>query len=224
VNIDGPIGSVDTAPAQLPQQSLVFNRIIPIVAGVFVVGLLALLVYSLIQPDATGGSRSGLIINEDGALVSVQPKPASDFTLTLFAGETIRLSELRGQVVVINFWASWCPPCRREAPALEAAWQALQKEDVVFLGIDVWDEREDALDFIDEFGVTYPNGPDDDGIAIDYGVTGIPETYIIDRKGQLAAKFVGPVTTTQLLQTVRGIGPQPGGTLPGHSSSSSWMS
>lgn len=206
MHTDDPVEAAYPTPEQTQSRSVVFNRIVPVVAGTLVVGMLALLVFSLVRPDVTGSGRSGLIINDDGALVSVDPKPASDFTLTLFTGETVQLSELRGQVVVVNFWASWCPPCRREAPALEASWQALRNEGVMFLGIDVWDERDDALNFIDEFGVTYPNGPDDDSIAIDYGVTGIPETYVIDRAGQLAAKFVGPVTTTQLLQTVRGVG------------------
>ncbi len=202
--------SVDTVPSgpeESRRSSPVFDRVIPITAGVLVIGLLALLTYSLVRPDTAGSGRSGLVINEDGALVSVRPKPASDFTLSLFSGETLRLSELRGQVVVVNFWASWCPPCRKEAPALETAWQVLKDEGVVFIGVDVWDDRDDALAFIDEFGVSYPNGPDEGSIAIDYGVTGIPETYIIDREGRLAAKFVGPVTVGQLTDTVRSLGP-----------------
>jgi cytochrome c biogenesis protein CcmG/thiol:disulfide interchange protein DsbE len=189
------------------RRSIIFDRLVPIVAGSLVIGLLALLGYSLLRPDLPGSGRSGLAINAQGALVNVDPRPARDFRLELFEGGTVQLSEFRGQIVVVNFWASWCPPCREEAPALEAASRALRDEGVVFVGVDVWDDRDDALAFIDAFGVSYPNGPDDDGIAIEYGVTGIPETYIIDRDGRLAAKFVGPITTGQLIDTVRSVGP-----------------
>lgn len=202
-------GAVDdsTQTGEPPRRrSLVFDRLVPIVAASLVIGLLVLLGYSLLRPDLPGGGRSGLAINEQGALVNVDPRPASDFTLELFDGSTLQLSELRGQVVVVNFWASWCPPCREEARALEASWQVLRDEGVVFVGVNVWDDRDDALAFIDEFGVTYPNGPDDNGIAIDYGVIGIPETYIVDRDGRIAAKFVGPVTSSQLIETVRSLG------------------
>lgn len=199
------------APVREParRRSVVFDRIVPVTAAVLVVALLALFAYSLLQPNIGNGRPSGIAINTQGALVNVDPEPAKDFSLTSFEGEEIQLSALRGQVVVVNFWASWCPPCREEAPALETSWQALRDEGVVFVGVDVWDDQDDALAFIDEFGITYMNGPDKGAIAIDYGVTGIPETYIIDREGQIAAKFIGPVTVGQLTDTVRSVGGSP---------------
>ncbi|MGQ0602208.1 MAG: TlpA disulfide reductase family protein, partial [Anaerolineales bacterium] len=85
---------------------------------------------------------------------------APDFALTTFDGETLRLSDLRGQVVVINIWASWCVPCRDEAPVLERVWREYRDRDVVFLGVDYADTEREARAFIAEFGLTYPNGPD----------------------------------------------------------------
>lgn len=197
-----------TAPPTEPpvrRRSVVFDRLIPAVTLLVVVGLLALLAYSLFRPAPAGGRPAGVAINENGAMVTLRPKPASDFTLPLFTGGEVRLSDLRGKVVVVNFWASWCPPCRREAPALETAWQALQDENVVFIGVDVWDKQKDALAFIDEFGVSYLNGPDKSSIAIDYGLTGVPETYVIDPRGNEVAKFIGPITVGDLTSTVRAI-------------------
>ena len=83
---------------------------------------------------------------------------APDFTLNTFEGETIRLSDLRGQVVVINIWASWCVPCRDEAPVLERLWREYRDRGVVFLGVDYADTEREARAFIAEFGLTYPNG------------------------------------------------------------------
>jgi cytochrome c biogenesis protein CcmG/thiol:disulfide interchange protein DsbE len=119
-------------------------------------------------------------------------KPATPFSLTLFDGQTLELEALRGKVVFLNFWASWCPPCRAEARMLEAAWQQYKDRDVVFLGVDTQDTEEDARAFIREFGITYPNGRDASGrIPIDYGVWGLPETFIIDRQGRITYKHVG---------------------------------
>ena len=119
-------------------------------------------------------------------------KPAPAFSLTLFDGSVLRLVELRGKVVFLNFWASWCPPCRAEARMLEASWRGHKGRGVVFLGINIQDKEEAARKFLEEFDISYPNGMDPGSkIAIDYGVWGLPETFIIDREGRITYKHVG---------------------------------
>lgn len=121
--------------------------------------------------------------------------PAPDFTLTLLDGKEIRLSDLRGQPVVVNFWASWCyPACWNEAPRLEATWQRYKDQGVMLIGIIYQDAEKNAREFIAEHGKTYPNGMDvKSRIAIEYGVFGIPETFFIDREGNVAHKHIGEI-------------------------------
>jgi len=119
-------------------------------------------------------------------------KPAPSFTLPLFDGGTLRLQDLRGKVVFLNFWASWCPPCRAEARTLEAAWRAYKEREVVFVGVNIQDREPDARAFLQEFSITYPNGVDRGSrISIDYGLWGVPETFIIDRSGRITYKHIG---------------------------------
>ncbi len=137
-------------------------------------------------------------------------KPAPDFSLRLFNGRTVRLSDFRGKVVLLNFWASWCPPCRDEAPLLETAWQRYEKQEVIFLGVDIQDREEAAREFLREFRISYSNGRDDrNRIAIDYGVYGIPETYFIDPDGRITAKYIGAldwkILAARLGEASRGI-------------------
>jgi cytochrome c biogenesis protein CcmG/thiol:disulfide interchange protein DsbE len=144
-----------------------------------VVGLLALLTWGL-RARAGGPLQSG---------------PAPDFSLVTFEGETLTLSDLRGQVVIINFWASWCPPCRDEAPYLEATWRKYRDRGVVFIGVDYVDAEPNALAYIAEFGITYPNGPDiGQKIARSYRIEGVPETFYVDKQGQLRGVHIGPLT------------------------------
>jgi cytochrome c biogenesis protein CcmG/thiol:disulfide interchange protein DsbE len=129
--------------------------------------------------------------------------PAPDFTLSLFEGydgglgrSEVTLSELRGRVVVINFWASWCVPCEEEAPDLEATWRAYRDRGVVFLGVDWTDNHDDALAYLKRFDISYPNGPDiGTKIGPRYSITGVPETFIVDPNGDVA--FFKPLPVTQ---------------------------
>jgi len=135
---------------------------------------------------------------------------AAPFTVTLFDGKKLSLDDLRGKTVFLNFWASWCPPCRAEARDLEAAWQRVKNSDVVFLGVDIQDTEEDARAYLREFDVTYPNGRDLTGkVAVDYGVWGIPETFFIDPQGRITYKHVGslgtPLITAKLEEARAGI-------------------
>ncbi|NQS90996.1 MAG: TlpA family protein disulfide reductase [Chloroflexi bacterium] len=133
----------------------------------------------------------------------VQEGPAPDFSLIGFGGDTIRLSDLRGQVVVVNFWASWCPPCREEAPYLEETWRKYQNNGVVFIGVDYVDVEPAALAYIEEFNITYFNGPDlRTTISQAYNIQGVPETFFIDKTGNISHVHVGPLITPDLEQQI----------------------
>jgi cytochrome c biogenesis protein CcmG/thiol:disulfide interchange protein DsbE len=123
-------------------------------------------------------------------------RPAAAFSLTTFDGQPLTLEGLRGKVVVLNFWASWCnPACYEEAPVLERGWRAWRDRDVVVVGIDVQDTVEAARRFMRQFSLSFPNARDASGkVSIDYGVYGVPETFFIDRQGRIRAKHVGAVT------------------------------
>jgi len=125
--------------------------------------------------------------------------PAPDFTLIGFDGQTVRLADLRGQVVVVNFWASWCPPCREEAAYLEKTWRDYHGRGVVFLGVDWVDTEKEALAYLAEFNITYLNGPDlGTRIAQAYRIQGVPETFFIDKSGQVRWVKVGPLYPPEL--------------------------
>ncbi len=160
----------------------------------FALGLLALLGWGLMQA-AAGPVESG---------------PAPDFTLTTFDGETIRLSDLRGQVVVINFWASWCPPCRDEAPYLESTWRKYKDKGVMFIGVDYLDTEKKALEYLAEFDITYPNGPDiGTRIADAYRIKGVPETFFVDKRGYVRSVSIGPLRPPMLEEEIEALLAEP---------------
>ena len=154
-----------------------------VVAYALVIGLLALMGWGIVQA-ATGPVAAG---------------QAPDFDLTTFQGETVALNELRGQVVVINFWASWCPPCREEAAYMERTWRKYRDQGVVFIGVDYADTEKEALAYMAKFDITYPNGPDiGTRIAQVYRIRGVPETFFVDKQGQLRGVHIGPLKPPQL--------------------------
>ncbi len=133
-------------------------------------------------------------------------KTMPDFEMPLFEryaetyGPTFKVSESLGKPMVINFWASWCPPCQDEAPVLEAAWQEYRNE-VLFVGVNTQESGKEAnaRAFIESHGLTFPNGKDESSrIGIDYGLFGLPETFFIRADGTLLDKHSGPVSQALL--------------------------
>ena len=131
---------------------------------------------------------------------------APEFSLPqLGGGPRLELTSLRGQVVVVNFWASWCLACREEHPALLAAWGRYRERGVVFVGIDFEDTEDAALAYADEMGGDWPLVTDPGSrTAIAYGVFGVPETFVIAPDGTIAAKIVGAVTYEWLTDEIDG--------------------
>ncbi len=132
-----------------------------------------------------------------------------DFTLTLYDNygydnaASVKLSDLRGKVVLVNFWASWCVPCEQEAPFLESAWQSYRSGGkVVFLGVDYVDTPAGALSYLKKFNISYPVGPDlQTGISHLFNRNpGVPETYIIDPRGVLRSIQIGPYQSLAEIQ------------------------
>jgi len=124
---------------------------------------------------------------------------APHFTAERIDGGTFDLRSVRGKPVVLNFWASWCGPCKTEAAALEQRWQHYRSQGVVFLGIDYNDVSGDAKRFLARHGVTYPTLLDGSGAIGDrYGLSGVPETYFIDRNGHIVGEHIlGPITNSR---------------------------
>lgn len=166
---------------------------IQILIWVFLVGLLVMIAVALSRVQQG----------------TVQPGQTIDnFELTFYSGyemngaTRINLSDLRGKVVVINFWASWCKPCEQEATELQQAWTEYESAgDVVFLGVDYVDTETDARVYMKKFGITFSNGPDlATKISQYFRIRGVPETYFVDKEGVLRYVQIGPFTSIEQIR------------------------
>jgi cytochrome c biogenesis protein CcmG/thiol:disulfide interchange protein DsbE len=160
---------------------------VPIAVICVLLGLVALLAYGLVSNKPNRGAED--------ALQRGDREPAPELELPkLGGGGTASLADYKGKVVVLNFWASWCKPCKEESPLLERWHGRMAKQDGTVLGVDVFDFTGDAQKFIDEYTLTYPMLKDRDESGMEkYGVVQLPETFVIDRSGRIAAVQRGPV-------------------------------
>lgn len=164
------------------------------------VGLLALILTQLLTP-ATHSVTDPLVGH-----------PAPNFTLVLLhtdsSKNTLSLSNFKGKPIVLNFWASWCQPCKEELPLLENAWIQMQTQNknIVFLGIDFQESNSDASSFLLQHGITYMAGLDTDGsIANKYGVSSLPQTFFIDRHGTVTSREPQELTAQELSSNLQSI-------------------
>lgn len=174
----------ETAPPPSPTRRLQWWQI---AVFVLVGGLLVVVAVQMRRNGPLAAGRVG------------EGERAPDFTLQTFDGQSLNLADLRGQVVVVNFWASWCLPCEEEAADLEATWRQYQDQGVTFVGIAYVDTETASREYLERLNITYPNGPDlRTQISHRYRVRAVPETFVVDQTGTLAHVFVGPITQAAL--------------------------
>jgi len=183
----------ETPESDLQHESPPRRRWGVVLVWVVVLGLLAIL-------------GVGLIRTQEGHIQVGDEVPA-DLVFHGFEGEQIPFAEFRGQVVLVNFWASWCKPCEQEAAELEQAYQIYHDRGVVFLGVNYVDTEREAKAYLKKFGITYPNGPDlGTSISQVFRVRGVPETYILGPDGRLKSFKIGPYTSlSEITEQLEGV-------------------
>lgn len=185
----------ESAPTQEQVQKNKRRRriILYCAAGLLNVGILALILTQLLTPASN-------VVSDP--LVG---HPAPDFSLAMLhpgpVGSVLSLSNFKNKPIVLNFWASWCAPCKEELPLLEQTWKQAQGKDVVFLGVDFQESNNVALSFLQQFSITYPIILDSGGsVGLQYGITSLPQTIFINRQGVVVSR-VPLELTPQLLST-----------------------
>jgi peroxiredoxin len=156
---------------------------------VAMIGLAAMLA---LAPPSSGQSKINYkVIKNLEPIKNNSPTP--DFTIAGFDNKTVALKNFRGKTVFLNFWATWCTPCREEMPAMEQLYQEFKDKNFVILAVNVKDRKQEAANFLKELKITYPAAFDPEGqVALLYGAWGLPTTYLIGPKGEGLARAWGP--------------------------------
>lgn len=168
------------------------SNAVPKILTVLIIALLAYTLWSGLSGKGNVQTPSQLV-----------GKPAPEFALKSFSGEKVRLSDFRGKTLLVNFWASWCHPCREEAPALESAYMSLSGNDVEFIGINIMDDRKSAEEYVKSFGGSFVNIYDPENrVHLEYGVGGVPETFFVNPEGIITGKHRGPLTEKMIMNYI----------------------
>jgi cytochrome c biogenesis protein CcmG, thiol:disulfide interchange protein DsbE len=182
-------------PASEPRPEVARRRTLRVatIALPFIAAALLTALYQLRSAGPNGGDAP--TVAERLATARADGRPAPNFELPALGSRgTVSLRDYAGYVVVLNFWASWCAPCREEAPVLQSLWTEYRPRGVRFLGINHRDARPEALAFQREFGITYPSGFDPRGsLATTFGLVGLPTTFVVREDGGIAYTFTGKV-------------------------------
>ena len=196
---------VENTPVQAPQHQNKRRRRILIfsIVSLLNLALLALLLKLLLTP-ATNTTSSDPLIGH----------PAPNFSLALVQSSTsqspLSLSNFKGKAIVLNFWASWCDPCKEEAPLLENAWKQAQAQgkNIVFIGIDFQDPNSNAINFLHSYSITYPTVIDTNGsVATKYHIVSLPDTIFINQHGTVVSKVLQQITAQALSTNLQLISP-----------------
>jgi peroxiredoxin len=169
-----------------------------------------------VQRSDTSGDQTGFVAGT-GVVTTVplaDREPAVDFGGPLLGGGDFDLADQRGDVVVLNVWGSWCAPCRKEAPALQAVHEATRDQGVQVIGVNTRDTESGALAFVEQFGLTFPSVVDASGARLlafrnTLPPAAIPSTLVLDREGRVAARVLGEITETSLRDLVADVAGEP---------------
>lgn len=165
-------------------------------AGALVLFVVVILVVATLR--GSGSTRIGLTVHSDLGILDVSRGMAPNIEVTDLNGVPVSLSAMRGKVVMVEFWSSWCVECQREAPVIADAYAKWRDKGVEFIGIAIWDNEQSTRSFVERFRLTYPVAVHEGTLSAQYGVTGIPEKFFVDGDGRIVKRVIGALTAEDL--------------------------